>query len=298
MEENNMSIVNFTSGINKIEQQRPLSEWAAEYIHSYSLSRENFSGKEAIRNLSRREKDAIRYQLRKSTAPIKRTRKDAQNSHAKSKTECQKLRKLELHKVARVILSVWISAFLLFDIVAIYVTKGATPIMAWQAALLVEICIIVAAMTTRHSIRRIAYALFSYNVLIFALMEVDQAITKTIAVRSDKTQVAQKQERIALLKKQLKAQLNASSDSMRQLSSAHARGFVTSGSIAFERVSRTLEGSTLKVSNEISRLEKDIEIYDSNSHTTVWIWSTSLLYFLLRCVLQFFSIRLLENQKD
>ena len=60
-----MSIVNFTSGINKIEESKSLSEWAVEYISQENLTRENYGNCESFRNLPRRQKDAVRYQLKK-----------------------------------------------------------------------------------------------------------------------------------------------------------------------------------------------------------------------------------------
>lgn len=102
-----MSIVNFTSGINNIEQQKPLSEWAAEFIYLNTLSRENFAATDVFRNLSRRQKDAIRYQLRKGQSVPKQT-KVASSIRPRDRIETPEPQKINLLKVAKFILSTWI----------------------------------------------------------------------------------------------------------------------------------------------------------------------------------------------
>ena len=287
-----MSLANFTSGINKIEESKPLSEWAVEYIRAHSLSRKDFSEMGSFRSLSRRQKDAIRYQIRKENRfqnlKAKAVAQAARNISASPKPQ--------LLQIAKIALGIWISAFLLFDIVAIYAAKGASPLMAWQAAILVEVCIIVAAMSERRELRRVAYVLFFYNVLLFGFMEFDNAILKTSNVQSSRVQIVEKTSQIVALKRQLREQQDASSKSLRQLSTAHERGFITSGTRAFETLSRTLNNNTSTLSNKISDLEIDIRNLSSTTHTSLSIWVISILYFLMRSLLQFFSVRLLRGR--
>ncbi len=290
-----MSIVSFTSGINQIEQERPLSEWAIEFIREHNLSRENFTHKEVFRSLPRRQKDAVRYQLRKC--------KEAQSSYANSPIPRPKIKvdqknppKQESFRIAKISLSIWISIFLLIDIVEVYVSKGTSSFMAWQAALLVEICIVSAAMSTRRELRRVAYALFVYNVFIFACMEVDQILAKATSLQANSMLLADKKDRLRSLKAQFVEHSQENSNNLRRLDAAYSRGFITSGTLAFERTSRAIQVNTNELSSKITDTEKEITNLTEARHSFFWIYGSSLLYFILRCLLQLFSIKLLGRR--
>ncbi|MEZ4815541.1 MAG: hypothetical protein R3A80_10095 [Bdellovibrionota bacterium] len=293
-----MSIVNFTSGINNIEHYTPLSEWAVNFIFTHKLTRENFNSNEGFRVLSRREKDAIRYQIRKgvkqpSTRNSESKRAVVSRSAQTSPTEV----KVDRLRLAKLGLGIWISGFLLIDVANVYLNKGASPLMAWQSAILVELCIVCASMSSRADLRRIAYALFIYNILIFGLMEVDAAFRKTKAVKNNLAKVEGKEERLRTLKQQLIEQAIASKDNLKRLGLSHQYGYITSGTNSFEIVSKTLKDSSENIKNEISSEEEAIKDLQERTHTSFWIYISAALYFLLRCILQFFSIRLL-GQKD
>ncbi len=139
-----MSIINISSGINKIEGARSLSEWAVEFISQEKITRENHSDSESFRKLLRRQKDAVRYQLRKnrsSTYPVAKTKQIA--PHSKKPTKVIP----GLKSKFKIALSIWISCFLLVEIVEIYAAKGLSLGFSWQAAILVELCIVASSLS-------------------------------------------------------------------------------------------------------------------------------------------------------
>ena len=119
-----MSIVNFTSGINNFEQIGSLSEWAVEFISENKISRGNISHSTAFRNLSRRQKDAVRYQLKKSPNPekirvVKIPKPTAPATIMPAPKRQSVSKKLEQSKpveILKIALSLWISGFLLVDL--------------------------------------------------------------------------------------------------------------------------------------------------------------------------------------
>ena len=297
-----MSIVemnkHFTSGINKIEDNKPLSEWAVEFIHEQNLSRESYSSHVGFRSLLRRQKDAIRYQLQKELR-AKATRSPKLAPARQSITQ-KKTRNLTLNWITtgKLSLGIWISVFLLFDVAKIYIAKGASPFMAWQAALLVEVCIILASLSRRKQLRRIAYALFVYNVLLFAFMEIDQVISKSAYAEEARTISEDKRILLRKMKDKLTEQLDESTRNLKRLDSDHKRGYITSGSLAYEKISKSIATSSEKISSQISTLETELYSSEATEHSTVWIYVTSVLYFLLRSLLQLFSIILLKKPES
>lgn len=292
-----MSIVNFTSGINNIEHHTTLSEWAVNYIFTHNFTRENFNSHEKFRLLSRREKDAIRYQIRKGavhspirTPMLKRAPVSPPARLSRNEVKVDRL------KIGKIALGAWISGFLLIDIANVYLSKGASPLMAWQSAILVEICIVCASMSSRIDLRRVAYALFAYNILIFGFMELDSALNKTKAIKENVAQVNLKAERLSILRQQLTEQAIAAKDNLKRLGHSHQQGFITSGTTSFEKVSKAIKESSERIKNEILSTEEELKILQRQNHTSFWIWISAVLFFLLRCVLQFFSICLLKNK--
>ena len=291
-----MNLLNLPSGINNIEQGKSLSEWAVEYISLHNFTRENFNSHENFRGLSRREKDAIRYQIRKgATYTLTNNTSPKKTTIPRSARKPQIQTKSHRLKLAKIGLGVWISAFLLIDIAQVYLTKGASPLMAWQSAILVELCIVCASMSTRIDLRRVAYALFTYNVLIFGFMEVDLALNKSRILAASLSKLASNEEKISTLNQQLNEQAIAAKDNLKRLGSSHNKGYITSGTYSFERVSRTLMESSEKIKSEILSLDDEVKNLQNQNHSPFWIWISAMLYFLLRCILQYFSIRLLEQ---
>lgn len=287
---------NSTSGIKHFEE-KPLSEWAVEFISEQKLSCENYGSAETFRSLSRRQKDAIRYQLRKGSVIPKTLRASAPIRPRLAQGSSDPFKGFNFLTAGKIALGIWISIFLLFDIVKIYLSKGASPLMAWQAAILVEICIVSASLSLRSQLRNIAYALFAYNVLLFAFMEIDQVFVNASVARANHVLLEEKRGLIKNMKAQLVEQMAESSKNLKRLDAAHARGFITSGSLAFERVSSTLKVSNSALSAEINTLESEVQGKETSQHSSSWMYITSILYFLLRCLLQFFSIHLLDQRK-
>ncbi len=288
-----------TSGINKIEEGTPLSEWAVEFIRDKSLNRETYASTNSFRNLTRRQKDAIRYQLRKRSRVTKGTENEKPPRARKLPQDAvtTKTSDIDLLAIAKIVLGFWISGFLLFDIANIYITKGATPFMAWQAAILVELCILVSSLSVKTHLRRIAFALFAYNILLFGFMELDQVTAKLSLAEKTKAKSSENEKILRTLKDQLKVQLTESTRNLARLDSDHARGFVTSGSNAFEKVSKSINSTSTLLAEQIETLDAKVQSAEAFRHGSLWIWITSLLYFLLRCLLQGFSIMLLKRER-
>lgn len=290
-----MNTIKSTSGINSLERNKPLSEWAVEFIQRHSLSQNSFGEAEVFRSLARREKDAVRYQMkkRKATRGVGSKDRSIKNTAKKSSNVPSSFDWLKFVKIA---LSVWISTFLLFDIVGIYLDKGASLPMAWQAAILVEICIIGASMSQRDELRRVAYALFFYNVLLFGFMEFNSVSQQLSVLSLNRAKIIEKESQKAVLQKQLIEQQNASSHSIRQLQLDHRRGYVTSGTNAFESVSSTLNANIAKLRDNLESIEKEMITLSSSTDKKCTVWLVSILYFLMRCLLQLFSIQLLRKR--
>lgn len=290
-----MSIVNFTSGINNIEQQKPLSEWAAEFIHSNSLSREDFARTDIFRQLSRREKDAIRYQLRKGKG-LPKEKKISEYTPTRSRITFRKSPKLNLLKMAKIGLSTWISVFLLFDVVTVYVNKGISLSLAWQAAILVELCFLIASLSRKKSLRVVAGLLLAYNSLIFAFMEANRVSTELRSSNEKAVIIRTKKKEIASAKEKLSEQDEELSRNLKRLSVDHLRGYVTSGATSFEKVSDAISSSRLHLLNEVRELESEIQDAESKLRGSFFVISTSVMYFLLRTLLQLFSLYLLKPE--
>lgn len=290
-----MNTLKSTSGINNLERSRPLSEWAVEFIQQHSLSQNSFGEAEVFRSLARREKDAVRYQMKKRKATWGVGTKD-RSIHNIAKKSSNMPSSFDWLRITKIALSVWISIFLLFDIVAIYLDKGVSLSMAWQAAILVEICIIGASMSQRAELRRVAYALFLYNVLLFGFMEFNSVSQRLAVLSLNKAMIIEKESQKAVLQKHLVEQQNASSHSLRQLQLDHRRGYVTSGTNAFESVSSTLSANIAKLRDNLESVEREMNVLSSSTDKQCTVWLVSILYFLMRCLLQLFSIQLLRKR--
>lgn len=291
-----MSIVNFTSGINKIEETRSLSEWAVEYISSYKLTRENYGKSEGFRVLSRQQKDAIRYQLRKATPVMPRSAIRTDRVVVTPNAAGSRNRK----RVAglRIGLSVWISCFLLMDIIKIYSDKGLSPSFAWQVAILVEVCILVASLCHEERLRKIAYAFFIYNAALFAFSEV----TKIIRIHDQNNYNSKKLSENYRKKDDLSAALKSMNKfrdkSFSEMSKLVGKGYVSSVSNAVTRINSGLNISEQNTQSELRTLEKEISEYESEMENLFAKGLISFLYFVLRCALQLFAIWLLKTPKQ
>jgi hypothetical protein len=287
-----MSIVNFISGINNIEQQMPLSEWAVEFIRIHSLLRENFTAKEAFRKLPRREKDAIRYQLRKGSPSSKRHKISSRRIQFTSKSLTSPKR---IIPNLRLVLSLWISCFLLYDLVQIYLGKGLSVSFAWQAAILVEVCVLVASLSHEVKVRRIAYAFFAYNAALFGFSEINYLSKLSSQNSLNSHKLSEAYEKKAEFTNSLKNLNTFRNKSLSEMSKLVGKGYVSSVSNAVSKINAGLRISEQITISELKTLENVIIEYESKQPNLYVSGLISFLYFFLRCALQLFSIWLLKK---
>jgi len=295
----NMSIINFTSGINNLEAKKSLSEWAVEFISENKISRGNIFHSTAFRNLSRRQKDAIRYQLKKDTKPEKanvikipkaaETVPPSKHQAGSKPMEASKL--FELFKIA---LSLWISGFLLVDIVKIYTAKGMSPALAWQTALLVEVCFFVASICQTKRIRKLAYCFLFYNAFLFGFSEVSQlqGIQQTNA-QIEKS-IAEKEHIKQSLTTHLKDNDRFKQKGFEKMSKLLDKGYVSIASSALSRLTSSTSSTENAATSQLNKLSEEIIEQGrllKNINAQIII---SAVYFILRCVLQLISIYLLK----
>ncbi len=302
-----MSIVNFTSGINNLEERKSLSEWAVEFISENKISRGNIFHSTAFRNLSRREKDAVRYQLKKSPNPEKlrvmkipktTTEPVATTSTAKLKTSSKKLNEAKILVMLKIALSLWISGFLLVDIVKIYTAKGMSPALAWQTALLVEVCFFVASICQTKRIRKIAYCFLFYNAFLFGFSEVSQLME----IQQTNAQIEKSIFEKARIKQDLTTHLKDNArfkqKGIEKMSQLLDKGYVSMASSALSRLNTSTSSTESAIAQQLKKLTDEIleqEHMMKNINAQILI---SAFYFLLRCLLQLFSIWLLKPNNE
>ena len=302
-----MSIVNFTSGINNLEERKSLSEWAVEFISENKISRGNIFHSTAFRNLSRRQKDAVRYQLKKSPNPEKlrvmkipktTTEPVATTPTAKLKTSSKKLNEAKILVMLKIVLSIWISGFLLVDIVKIYTAKGMSPALAWQTALLVEVCFFVASICQTKRIRKIAYCFLFYNAFLFGISEVSQLME----IQQTNAQIEKSILEKARIKQDLTTHLKDNArfkqKGIEKMSQLLDKGYVSMASSALSRLNTSTSSTESAIAQQLKKLTDEIieqEHMIKNINAEILI---SAFYFLLRCLLQLFSIWLLKPNNE
>jgi hypothetical protein len=295
----NMSIINFTSGINNLEAKKSLSEWAVEFISENKISRGNISHSTAFRNLSRRQKDAIRYQLKKDPKPEKanviKIPKAAETvSPAKHQAGSKPMEPAKLFELFKIALSLWISGFLLVDIVKIYTAKGMSPALAWQTALLVEVCFFVASICQSKRLRKLAYCFLFYNAFLFGFSEVSQlqGIQQTNAQIEQR--IAEKSQVKKALTEHLEDNARFKQKGFEKMSKLLDKGYVSMASSALSRLNSSTSSTENAATSQLKKLSEEIIEQGrllKNINAQIII---SAVYFLLRCVLQLFSIYLLK----
>ncbi len=294
-----MSIINFTSGINNLEAKKSLSEWAVEFISENKISRGNISHSTAFRNLSRRQKDAIRYQLKKDPKPEKanviKIPKAAETvSPAKHQAGSKPMEPAKLFELFKIALSLWISGFLLVDIVKIYTAKGMSPALAWQTALLVEVCFFVASICQSKRLRKLAYCFLFYNAFLFGFSEVSQlqGIQQTNAQIEQR--IAEKSQVKKALTEHLEDNARFKQKGFEKMSKLLDKGYVSMASSALSRLNSSTSSTENAATSQLKKLSEEIIEQGrllKNINAQIII---SAVYFLLRCVLQLFSIYLLK----
>ncbi len=290
-----MSIVNFTSGINKIEEQKSLSEWAVEYISQENFTRENYGNCESFRNLPRRQKDAVRYQLKKyRNLPNQVARIKPTTPNSPKATKVNPRSKPQL----KIALSIWISCFLLIDIVQIYTNKGLSPFLAWQTAILVELCIFAGSLCKEKRIQKTVYVFLLYNITLFAFFEASE-IYKT-KDRNDQISKAiiEKQSSKVELSKGLATASTFHERSLGGMSKLIGKGYVSTVSNAVSKLNSSLSTKENATMTRLRKLEDEIKVLEMERKNIFLVGAISFLYFFLRCVLQVFSIWLLRSVSE
>ena len=294
-----MSIVNFTSGINNLEAKKSLSEWAVEFISENKISRGNIFHSTAFRNLSRRQKDAIRYQLKKDPKPEKanviKIPKAAETvSPAKHQAGSKPMEPAKLFELFKIALSLWISGFLLVDIVKIYTAKGMSPALAWQTALLVEVCFFVASICQTKRIRKLAYCFLFYNAFLFGFSEVSQLVAIQQTNAQIEQSIAEKSQVKQALTEHLKDNAQFKQKGFEKMSKLLDKGYVSMASSALSRLNSSTSSTENAATSQLTKLSEEIIEQGhllKNINAQIII---SAVYFLLRCILQLFSIYLLK----
>lgn len=287
-----MSIINITSGINKIEETKSLSEWAVEFISQEKLTRENHGNYESFRNLPRRQKDAVRYQLKKYRTSTNQVAKITPKTPTSPKASRVNPRSKSKLKIA---LSIWISCFLLIDIVQIYTSKGLSPFLAWQTAILVELCILAGSVCKEKRIQKTVYAFLLYNIAVFAFFEVNEIYKKHDRNGQISEYLLEKQNSKIELSKGLATASNFHEQSLGGMSKLIGKGYISSVSSAISKMNSSLSSKEDATMARLSKLEDEINKLEIQRTNIFLAGTVSLLYFFLRCVLQVFSIWLLRS---
>lgn len=283
-----MSILNIknksTNEIKSFEKPIPLRIWAVGFIEKNKFTRDNFTSQKVFKELTRRQKDAIRYQLKKAYF--------ANFNRHETAVKSAKKEQGRLTYYGKIFLSIWISLFLMVDIVDVYILKGASVLMAWQATVLVEVCILVAASSKNVQLTRVAKLLCAYNILIFAFMEINSIQVSRVEIEHSRKNIAAKRQEIKELNLHLPAirsEINSSTSRMKEM---YKKGYITSSTNSFEKIEAVLKERERLTKQNMQEAEKYV-LNEQNTKSLLWLIVSSILYFLLRSVLQFFSLRLL-----
>jgi hypothetical protein len=268
-----------TSGINAFHSS--LSSWAENFVHCENVTSENFSRSESFRSLTRSQKDAVRYQLKKqnagkifpATATVPKTFKEAPILSQASSNWLQR---------AGLTLGLWISLFLMRDLVEFYQIKGLTFTWALQLALVVELALFFASISGKRVLRGCAYGLFFYNASIFILLQITQANQQReiVNVRQEKRQGASRS--ILDLEKE-KVQ------NLKRLDILFEKGIVTLGSKAIAELNAKIDSQIQERRLWLEELEK---AHTGNLDQVFTIGT--ILMIVVRLILQLISIELFK----
>ena len=277
-----------TNKINHIEEKAPLCEWAVKFIDFHQLSIDSFTNADAFKQLTRRQKDAIRYQMKK---------KRAQSYH---ETGCRprarvKGNQLSRAYIAKCFVSIWITVFLIIDLVGIYQAKGMSLLVSWQAAVLVELCIIACAIDSRKLLQRLGVLLYIYNLLLFGQSEISQYRLVKEQNQIIDTQVQSKRRVQAKLQEQIERLTEREEQIFDSYKEAFGRGMITASSKAFNQMNSRISEDKEKLRNKILELEGSLETRSKEIKPAISAGIRGLLLFLMRAALQICSICFLRR---
>ncbi len=275
-----MEAIKNSSGINTFHNS--LSAWAEDFVRCENVTSGNFSQSESFRSLTRSQKDAVRYQLKKqntakslpATASVQKLFKQADVRSQSSRNWLQR---------AGLALGVWISICLMRDLVEFYQIKGLSFIWSLQLALVVELALFFASVSSKRILRVCAYGLLFYNANIFILLQITQANQQreVVNVRQEKMQDANRS--ILDLEKE-KAQ------NLKRLDALFERGIVTSGSKAVAELNAKIDSQIHERRLWLEGLEK---AHTGNLGQVFTIGT--ILMIVVRLILQLVSIELFKS---
>lgn len=287
---------NSTSGIKYIEQVGSLSEWAVEFVERENITRESVKTSAKFHELPRREKDAVRYQLKKlkgTKLPNRRHRNP--NGAASFRPISSTATRPAFLKIG---LGIWIAGFLLNDIVVIYVSKGLSPLVAWQAAVLVELCILIGSLGESVRLQKLTYGLVLYNALVFGTAEVGDVLkhieNSTVTAETIRLKAADLTE----LRGQLSDGAKEKRKNYARIESLISEGYVSIGTQAFEKMANSISKSETTLRSNIEEIEQQTERLNNQQKSVTIVIFTGILYFFLRCLLQIFSVWLIKGRRD
>lgn len=275
-----MEAIKNSSGINTFHSS--LSAWAEDFVRCENVTSGNFSRSESFSKLTRSQKDAVRYQLKKQ-----KTAKSLPATAAAPKPF-----KLEpIHSQsprswiqrAGLVLGLWISIFLMRDLVEFYQIKGLNFVWALQLSLVVELALFFASISSKRVLRACAYGLLFYNASIFILLQITNANEQReiVNLRQEKMQDANRS--ILGLEKE-KAQ------NIKRMDTLFERGIVTSGSKAIAELNAKIDSQIQERRLWLEKLEKE---HTGNLGQVFTIGT--ILMILVRLILQLISIELFKS---
>ncbi|MEZ4814426.1 MAG: hypothetical protein R3A80_04365 [Bdellovibrionota bacterium] len=274
-----MEVVKNSSGIKAFHTA--LSSWAVDFIRSEGITSENLARSEKFRSLPRSQKDAVRYQLKKQSAGKKISVSAASAKLVRvSSFESRKMPKRWIQR-GSVGLGIWISVFLMRDLVEFYEIKGLSFVWALQLALVVELALFFASVSGKRLLSICAYALLFYNASIFVLLQTTKAHQQRESSVIHKNKMQETQQEIRELEKQR-------AENLRRLDKLFSKGMVTSGT-------RAISEMNAKIDKEVWEREQWIEkegklISNGSGHYGFTLGT--LLMIGVRLILQLVSIEL------
>lgn len=275
-----MEVIKNSSGINTFHSS--LSVWAEDFVRRESVTSGNFSHSECFRTLTRSQKDAVRYQLKKqnagkslpATAGVPKLFKQAPIRSQAPRNWLQR---------AGLALGLWISVFLMRDLVEFYQIKGLSIIWALQLALVVELALFFASVSTKRVLRACAYGLLLYNASVFILLQITQANQQIETMKL-------RQEKIQGTSQSIVDLENEKAQNIKRLDALFEHGIVTSGSKAIAELNSKIDSQIQERRLWLEELEK---AHTSNLGQVFTIGT--VLMIVVRLILQLISIELFKS---
>jgi hypothetical protein len=275
-----MEAIKNPSGINTFQSSH--SAWAEDFIRSENVTSGNFSQSESFRSLTRSQKDAVRYQFKKQSSG-KSFSTTATVPKTFNQTPIRNQAPIKWLQRAGLALGLWISFFLMRDLVEFYQLKGLSFIWALQLALVVELALFFASISSKRVLRACAYGLLFYNASIFILLQITQA-------NQQKEDVNLRQEKIQGTSRSILDLEKEKAQNLKRLDTLFERGIVTSGSKAIAELNAKIDSQIQERRLWLEELEK---AHTGNLGQVFTIGT--ILMIVVRLILQLISIELFKS---